>query len=248
MKPLRAIVTGGATNIGLAISEAFLARGGRVVVSQRQRGLPPEVAKRYGDRLTAIPCDVGHPDQCRRFVAEAAEWLGGIDVLVNNAAITGAIGVCNFADIDERHVDSVLNVNIKGVIFCSQSAAPHLRKAGGGVIVNISSVNAFRPQRGATVYAATKAAMTSLTQSMAKDLASDRIRVVAVAPGDIRIDNSDEVEKVQKAAGAGGDVANLTPLGQGVPADIGEVVAFLCSDAAKFVTGTTWLVDGGLLA
>jgi NAD(P)-dependent dehydrogenase (short-subunit alcohol dehydrogenase family) len=248
MKPLRAIVTGGATNIGLAISEAFLARGGRVVVSQRQRGLPPEVAKRYGDRLIVLPVDVGQPALCKEFIAEAAKRLGGIDVLVNNAAITGGGAVRNLAGIDEAHVDSILNVNIKGVIFCSQAAAPHLRAAGGGVIVNISSINAFRPQRGATVYAASKAAMTSLTQSMAKELAPDRIRVVAVAPGDIRIDSSGEVEQALKAQGAGSDVINQTPLGQGVPPDIGEVVAFLCSDAAKFVTGTTWLVDGGLLA
>jgi NAD(P)-dependent dehydrogenase (short-subunit alcohol dehydrogenase family) len=248
MKPLRVIVTGGATNIGLAITEAFLALGGRVVVSQRQRGLPPEVAKRYGDRLIVLPVDVGQPALCKQFIAEAAKRLGGIDVLVNNAAITGGSAVRNLAEIDEAHVDSILNVNIKGVIFCSQAAAPHMRAAGGGVIINISSINAFRPQRGATVYAASKAAMTSLTQSMAKELAADRIRVVAVAPGDIRVDTSGEVEKALKAHGAGSDVINQTPLGSGVPADIGEVVAFLCSDAAKFVTGTTWLVDGGLLA
>jgi NAD(P)-dependent dehydrogenase (short-subunit alcohol dehydrogenase family) len=88
----------------------------------------------------------------------------------------------------------------------------------------------------------------SLTQSLAKDLAADRIRVVAVAPGDIRIDKSDDLEREMRSRGVGSDVIGRTPLGQGAPADIGGVVAFLCSDEARFVTGTTWLVDGGLLA
>ena len=167
---------------------------------------------------------------------------------MNNAAITGAGAVRFLDEVDEAHVELALNVNIKGVVFCSQAAAPHLRKAAGGVIVNISSINAFWPQRGAMIYAATKAAMTSLTQSMAKELAPDKIRVVAVAPGDIRVDTSDEMEEELRARGVGSDVINQTPLGRGSPPDIGEVVAFLCSGAAGFVTGTTWLVDGGLLA
>src|SRR5580692_2969479 len=129
MKPMRAIVTGGATNIGLAITESLLARGARVVVSERKRGLPAEVAQRYGDRLMALPLDVGHPNLCRSFIDEAAGRLGGLDILVNNAAVTGAGAVRLLDEIDEAHVDLTLNVNIKGVVFCSQAAAPHLREA-----------------------------------------------------------------------------------------------------------------------
>lgn len=248
MKPMRAIVTGGATNIGLAITEALLARGAKVAVGQPDPAVAEPLVQRHAGRVVAFPVDIGEAAQCRRFVDEAALALGGLDVLVNNAAISGMGSGRSLPDIDQAFMDRILRVNFGGALFCSQAAAPHLRAAGGGVIVNISSINAARPQQGAIVYAASKAALGSLTQSLAKDLAPDRIRVVAVAPGDIRIDSSEELEREMRSRGVGSDVIGRTPLGQGSPADIGGIVAFLCTGEARFVTGTTWLVDGGLLA
>jgi len=248
MKPLRAIVTGGATNIGLAITEALLARGGRVAVGQPDPAIAAPLVERHGDRVIALRVDVSDAAQCRAFVDEAAARLGGLDVLVNNAAITGPGSGRTLAEIDFAHLSLLFHVNLGGVVFCSQAAAPHLRLAGGGVIVNISSINAFWPQRGSMIYAATKAAVSSVTKSMAKELAPDSIRVVAVAPGDIRIDNSEVLEKEMNERGVVSDVANRTPLGRGRPTDISEVVAFLCSEEARFVTGATWTVDGGLMA
>jgi NAD(P)-dependent dehydrogenase (short-subunit alcohol dehydrogenase family) len=248
MNPLRAIVTGGATNIGLAITEALLAGSGRVAVGQPDPAVAAPLVRRHGDRVIPLLVDVGEPGQCRKFVDEAAALLGGVDILVNNAAITGPGSGRLLAEIDPAHVDLLFRVNVGGVLFCSQAAVPHLRRAGGGVIVNIASINGFWPQRGSIVYAATKAAVISLTKSMAKEVAGDKIRVVAVAPGDIRIDKSEELEREMKARGIVSDVANQTPLGRGRPQDIADVVAFLCSDGARFVTGTTWTVDGGLLA
>lgn len=248
MKTLRAIVTGGATNIGRAITETFLAQGGRVVVGQPDPAVAAPLVRQYGDRVIPLRVDIGDPQQCQAFVAEAARLLGGLDVLVNNAAITGSTAIAALTDLTPADFSRMVHVNLGGVIFCSQAAVPHLRAAGGGVIVHISSINALRPQRGAMLYAATKAAVSSLAQSMGKELAADRIRVVAVAPGDIRIDSSAQQLAQMAAQGAGSDVVNQTPLGSGVPADIAETVAFLCSDRAKFVTGTTWVVDGGLLA
>ncbi|MEO6873974.1 MAG: SDR family oxidoreductase [Opitutaceae bacterium] len=248
MQPSRIIVTGGATNIGRAITEAFLAQGARVAVGQPDPAVAAPLVRQYGDRVIALPLDAGQPEQCRAFIDEAAARLGGVDVLVNNAAVTGPGVSRTLAEIDPAHVDLVLNVNLRGVLFCSQAVVPHLRRAGGGTIIHISSINAIRPQRGAMVYAASKAAVSSLAQSMAKELAADRIRVVAVAPGDIAIGNSAEMKQTLAARGMVSDVAGQTPLGPGTPKDVAAVVAFLCSEGGGFVTGTTWVVDGGLLS
>lgn len=248
MNPRRIAVTGGATNIGRAITEAFLARGARVAVGQPDPAVATPLVERYGDRVIPLRVDVGDPAQCAGFIGAAAQALGGLDVLVNNAAITGAPALTGLDTLTPAEFSRLVAVNVGGVVFCSQAAVPHLRRAGGGVIIHISSINAPRPQRGAMIYAATKAAVSSLAQSMGKELAADRIRVVAVAPGDIRVDTSAAALDALAARGAGGDVVNQTPLGTGAPVDIAETVAFLCSDAAKFVTGTTWVVDGGLLA
>ena len=248
MKSVRAVVTGGATNIGRAITESFLARGGRVVVGQPNPDVAAPLVDRYGDRVIPLRVDVGDPDQCKAFVNQAAQALGGLDVLVNNAAITGASAIASLESLTVADFTRLVAVNLGGVVFCSQAAVPHLRAAGGGTIIHISSINAVRPQRGAMIYAATKAAVSSLAQSMGKELAGDRIRVVAVAPGDIRVDTSARQLAELAERGVGSDVVNQTPLGTGTPADIAETVAFLCSDGARFVTGTTWVVDGGLLA
>jgi len=248
MSGQRVIVTGGATNIGRAITELFLKEGGLVAVGQPDLTVAQPLIDHYGDRVIALPVDVGDPIQCRRFVDAAAEALGGLDVLVNNAAITGWGASSTLKELTPEHYQRIISVNLGGSIFCAQAAVPHLKASGGGVIVNLSSINAWRPQRGAMIYAATKAAINSVTRSMGKELASDGIRVVAVAPGDIRVDTSTQLEARLAARGEKSDVANQTPLGRGEPNDIAETVVFLCSARAKFVTGTTWLVDGGLLA
>lgn len=247
-KMRRAIVTGGATNIGRAITVALLAGDARVVVGQPDVSVAATLIEQYGDRVVALEVDVGDAAQCRRFVDQAAEVLDGVDVLVNNAAISGAAALATLDDLLPEDFERMTKVNLGGPIFCSQAAVPHMRKSGGGVIVHISSVNAFKPQPGALVYAATKAALSSLTQSMGRELAPDHIRVVAVAPGDIRVDTSAASAKQMAAQGLDSGIAEQTPLGQGEPNDIAETVAFLCSEKAKFVTGTTWLVDGGLLS
>ena len=242
------MVTGGATNIGRGITEGFLEEGDRVVVGQPDPAVAEPLVRRHGDRVIPLRVDVGDAGQCRDFIEEAARLLEGIDVLVNNAAITGSAAFSRFEGMAVRQMDEILRVNIGGVLYCAQAVLPHLRTAGGGVIVNISSVNAFRPQRGAMVYAATKAAVCSLTQSLARELAGDRIRVVAVAPGDVRTDASAELERDVRAQGIVSDVAGQTPLGQGTPEDVAGIVCFLCSAQARFVTGVTWVVDGGWLA
>lgn len=248
-RPQRVLVTGGATNIGRATTECFLREGARVAVGQPDPAVARDLEERHRDRVIALSYDQGHPEACRRLVADAAGALGGLDVLVNNAALTGPGSSRPFLDLDEAFIDRTIDVNLRGVIHLSIAAGRLMRDQGtGGVIVHISSINAMRPQHGATVYAATKAALSNLAQSMAKELGTLGIRVVAVAPGDIYTDTFEAVKEELIKTGAAGEVLGQAVLGQGQPADIGEVVCFLASSKARYVTGTTWVVDGGLLA
>ncbi len=247
VKPRRIAVTGGITNIGCAIVECFLAEGTSVAVGQH-RSPAASLIEKHGDRLKSVHLDQGSPESCQEFIAEAARLLGGLDVLVNNAAVTGPGSSRAFMDLDTQFVNQVMDINLKGVIFCSLAAARIMREQGSGVIINISSVNAFRPQSNASVYAATKAGLNNLTQSMAKELGTFGIRVVAVAPGDIWTDTYEQVIAEQRARGADKEVVGQAVLGQGQPGDIAETVCFLASEKAKYITGVTWIVDGGFLA
>ena len=247
--PRRVLVTGGATNIGRAITECFVREGARVAVGQPDPAVASDLVQRHGARVVPIAFDQARPEECRRLVLDAAVQLGGLDVLVNNAATTGPGTSQPFLDLDESLIDLTINVNLRGLIHVSIAAGRLMRDQGtGGVIVHISSINAVRPQRGAAVYAATKAAVSNLAQSMAKELGGFGIRVIAVAPGDIRTDTFEAVKDEMIKAGTAGEILGQAVLGQGQPPDIGEVVCFLASPKARYVTGTTWIVDGGLLA
>lgn len=245
----RALVTGGATGIGKGIVESLLAEGARVAVGQRQFAKLEPLLKKHGAQIVGFPVDVTQPDACQKLVADAVSALGGLDILVNNAAVTGTAAVRWFLDEDRAHVDATIDTNLKGTIHCSiASARQMVKQKTGGVIIHISSVGAFGAQQTGSIYCATKAALTGLTQAMGVELAAHKIRVVAVAPGDIRIEASAQVASNVAASGPDPRFCSNTPLGQGEPSDIGNVVAFLASDRAKFVTGVTWLVDGGFMA
>jgi NAD(P)-dependent dehydrogenase (short-subunit alcohol dehydrogenase family) len=249
MKPERVLVTGGATNLGRAITECFLRDGARVAVGQPDPQAARPLLERHGDRVVALGFDQAKPADCRRLVAESIRALGGLDVLVNNAAVTGPGSDRSFLESDDAYVDRVIDVNLRGVIHLSVAAGQAMRDQGtGGVIVHITSINALRPQRNASIYAATKAALGNLAQSMAKELGGYGIRVVAVAPGDIWTDTYARLVEEMEKTGTGQDVAGLAVLGQGQPVDVGELVAFLASPRARYITGTTVVVDGGLLA
>jgi len=245
---LRVLVTGGATNLGRAITERFLRDGARVAIGQLDTAAASDLLKLHGDRVIALRFDQGSPNDCRALVEEATRRLGGLDVLVNNAAITGMNTGRPFLDLDAAFIDRMLDVNLKGVIHLSVAAARAMRTQGtGGVIVHISSITAFRPMRGLSIYSAAKGALVNLTQSMAKELGPFGIRVVAIAPGDIWTDNFEEVRKKRAASGSD-HLEGRAVLGQGQPTDIGEVVAFAASSRGRYITGTTIVVDGGLLA
>jgi NAD(P)-dependent dehydrogenase (short-subunit alcohol dehydrogenase family) len=244
-----AIVTGGATGIGFGIAGALAERGARVAIVQPAIGQADEAACRLPN-AAGFAADIRDPDAVERMTAAVAARFGRVDILVNNAALTGHPAVAPFLSASRDHVDTIIDVNLKGAIWCSQAAAKRMCDGRrGGIIIHIASVAAFAAQELASFYCASKAALVSLAQSMALELAPYGIRVNAVAPGDILTPaNADTVADL-KTEGATGKYLRATPLGRrGEPSDIGAAVAFLVSDEARFITGTTLTVDGGFLS
>lgn len=232
------IVTGGATGIGAGIVTVLRNYGAKAAIFQ-----PEEMPD-------AIRCDVRDPEAVWKAVAEARESLGGrIDGLVNNAAITGVPAIAAFLDASPEHVENVLAVNVKGPVYCSQAVARLAIEQGHPAsIVHIASVGSFAAQERASIYCASKAALSMLAQAMALELAPHGIRVNAVAPGDIATQASLNIRNDLKELGATGKYLRQTPLGRrGTAEEIGEAVAFLLSDRASFITGETLKVDGGFL-
>ncbi|TAK25825.1 MAG: glucose 1-dehydrogenase [Chloroflexota bacterium] len=246
-----AIVTGAGLGIGRGIAAVLAASGARVVIANRDRrptgdGAAQAIRDGGGDAI-AIRCDVSQERDVTELVRGTVAHYGRLDILVNNAAI----GVYKtIEDLTSEEWDLCLGTNLKGSFLCSKYALPELRRAGGGSIVNIASVHAFRTTASCSPYAVTKAGQIALVRTMALDYARERIRVNAVCPGWTRS------ALVQGIFDASGDpvrmertVAERQPMGRiGEPEDIGKAVAFLCSDDASFITGATLVVDGGLLA
>jgi NAD(P)-dependent dehydrogenase (short-subunit alcohol dehydrogenase family) len=242
-----AVVTGGARGIGRAIVEGFAREGARVGIghSGRSEGQVASLIAGIGkDRAISLPGDVADAAAARRIVDLAVERFGRIDILVNNA------GICPFTDVLDLSVeefDRVQAVNTRSVFLTSQAAARHMKTAGGGAIVNVTSISGERftnPQQLA--YCTSKAAANMLTRGLAVTLAPYHIRVNGVLPGTIPTDINRDV-----LAGEGVTDAILaaTPLKSfGEPQDVATAVLYLASDEAKWVTGTLMVVDGGFIA
>ena len=228
------IVTGGAAGIGRATAERFEAEGARVVVWD----------------VTAEPkIDVTNREQVERAVDGVVEQYGRVDVLVNNAGIVRDAQLVKWKDgavaatMDDAAFDAVINVNLKGVFVCTRAVVPHMIRAGGGVILNASSIVGLYGNFGQTNYAATKAGVISFTKTWARELGRYGIRVNAVAPGFIATEMVKAMPpKVLES------MAAKAPLGRmGEPDDIANAYAWLASDAARFVSGAVLSVDGGLV-
>lgn len=257
------LVTGGALGIGRGIVEAFLAAGASVTVADIHPGAT-EVAVSEAVSATGIAAgtntpvrviasigDVSVAADAERMVAETVAAFGRLDVLVNNAGILPMAWYGSVEEIDEAIWDRIMDVNLKGMFLMSRAALPHIRAAGGGVIINLASVQGLQSMPRVVAYAASKGGVLSLTRAMAMDHAHEGIRVVAICPGTI---DSAMVRDIARAEG--GDVdANVRrygashPIGRiGTPADIGAAAVFLASDGASFITGEALNVDGGYMA
>lgn len=243
-----ALVTGGARGIGRAICEAFAREGARVAVADLALEDAQETAASI-DGL-ALQMDVTDLHSIKTGVAETEDHWGGIDVLVNNA------GIFNMAPIEEITVEDYrrqYDVNVGGTIFACQAVVPGMKARGkGGAIINFSSQAGRRGEPNIVVYCSTKAAVISITQSLALELAGDGIRVNAIAPGVIDTPMWDVVDglfaKYEKRARGEKKrlVGEAVPLGHmGRPDEVADPCVFLASDAARYITAQTLNVDGG---
>jgi NAD(P)-dependent dehydrogenase (short-subunit alcohol dehydrogenase family) len=245
------IVTGGATGIGLATANVLANLGARVVIAQKDAALGQDAAERLKlAHVKLVELDIRDHIAVQRFVDSIIQELGTIDVLVNNASVTGRPALAPFVDSKSDFIDRIVDTNLKGTVYCSQAVArAMINGKNGGVIIHVSSVGAYSAQENASIYCATKAAQVMLTKAMAIELAPSGIRVNCVAPGDILTERSANAVDDVRNSGATGRFLRHTPSGRrGSPEDVGHAIAFLVSKEADFITGATLLVDGGFLA
>jgi len=239
-----ALVTGASRGIGRAIATAFSAAGAKVMLSSRKLDALEEARAAMlpsaGGDIEVFAANAGDPEAARDCVAATIERLGRLDVLVNNAATNPYMGP--MIDIDLPRLDKTHEVNLRGPFVWTQEAWRQWMSEHGGNVVNISSIGGIDVETSIGHYNVTKAALLHLTRSLAKDLAPG-VRVNAIAPGLVKTDMARALWEPNESA-----VAGMVPLGRlGEPADIANAALFLASDASSWMTGTTVVVDGGML-
>ena len=246
-----AVVTGSSSGIGRATAIRFAEEGAAVCVADLDVGGGDETVaqiKAAGGRAFFRKADISSESEIRELMNTAAREMGGLDILVNNAAafVFGTVETAS-----EQDWDRVLNVNVKGYAFCSKYAVPHMRKRGGGSIVNLGSISSFIAQPAFVPYNTSKGAVLQMTRCLAYDLAPDNIRVNCVCPGAI-----DTPATLRDAASKGltkeqvvelyGALAFIKRMGD--PREVANAILFLASDEASFITATPLMVDGGYTA
>ncbi len=240
-----AVITGGAgpNGLGFATARMMAAQGARIAILDLEGAGPAAAAARLGPAHLGVVADVTDKASCERAVAAVLQACGGIDILVNNAGITQPRKT---TDISAADYDAVLDVSLRGTLHMSQAVLPHMRARKSGSIVCISSVSA---QRGGGIlggphYSAAKAGVLGLARAMAREVGSDGVRVNCVAPGLIATEINKGLIPPERLAG----ILEQIPLNRiGEPGDVAGCVVFLASDLARYCTGITLDVNGGML-
>jgi NAD(P)-dependent dehydrogenase (short-subunit alcohol dehydrogenase family) len=246
-----ALITGGGTGIGRATAELFAEEGAKVAVSGRRKEKLEETViaiTSKGGQAIAIPGDVTQEDDTKRMVMETVACWEKLDILINNA---GAIDRTKMMESTLENWDRIMNINVKGIFLTSRCAIPQMVKQGGGSIINVSSVGALRGGLpDAPSYSAAKAAVLTLTKTMAVDFARHHIRVNTVLPSLVETDVArTRIKPGQTWEEIRESMLPFYPLGRlGTPEDIAQGILYLASDAAAWVTGIDLIIDGGFTA
>lgn len=241
-----ALVTGASKGIGAAIARGMAELGAKVVISSRKQEAVDALAAKFqadGLEATGIACHVGYPEQLAALVEATVATYGGIDILVNNAAINPVFGP--LVEAPAELFDKIMNVNVKACFLLANHCHPLMAARGGGAIINIASVEGLKPSMGLGLYSVSKAALVMLTQNQAREWGGDGIRVNAICPGLIQTKFSAALWQNESVLrGLTGHI----PAGRmAQPDEMAGLAAFLASDAASYCTGGVYTADGGFM-
>lgn len=241
------LVTGASRGIGRAAAIGFAQAGSDIILTSRKVEDLENVAaeiRAVGRRALVISAHLGKMEDVKKVAETSIAAFGKVNILINNAGTSPLFA--SFLESEERLWDTIMNLNLKGLFFLSQAIAKYMKELGGGTIVNVASIDAFMPEKDTPVYCISKAGVVMATKAMARELAPYNIRVNAIAPGFVHTKLLDSSFTVRP--GKEEENRSSVPMGTiGYPEDMVGTMIYLASDASKYVTGHTALVDGGLV-
>ncbi len=249
-----AVITGGGTGLGRAMARALAEEGCDIVVAARRTGPIEETAaeiKRFGVRGLAVSTDVTDSSQCSALIETALKEMGKIDILINNAGIVRKELPVEIWDITDQQWHEGIDVNLSSAFYCSRAIGKYFVERRSGKIINVGAGLGFRGVKNSVMYPTAKAGILGLTRALALSWAPYNVQVNTLVPG--FVDTADlqpsDLKAAMQARSSEGGRKLFVPVGSpGIPDDIGSLGLFLCSDAASYITGATFISDGGGLA